>query len=213
MKIWHSVVKNGLLVALLLTLATCKRGPRLAQPIQVQLVMPLNSTVYPEDNFTYTYYDEYNFSYTGTESPHYVGSYDSEKLVEEFKQELIRLCEKNNLILVEGPCDYVLRISDLSMIESLHSEAYTDTCYTPHTTRYVYYSDLKIQATADLYRDGTLLNTWTQKGMATESVKSKTDECGKPKIRWLSRGTSWMITSVAKEIRVRLARAMDDLEG
>ncbi len=207
--IWNKAVFSIALIVLGCGISTCKRGPKLSHPLEVQLIMPAESTVYPLDNFQIT--DEYGS--TSYVSPDYVYDYTSSKLIAEFKTNLTDILAKNNIILVDYATTYHLTITDLKMLESLDYENYIDSCSVVPVTRRVYYSNVTVMATAKLYYGSLLIGNWTQKGYGYERVRTKTDDCGEPKVKSIVCGPSCLVNRVAKEVRVRVAKELKDREG
>ncbi len=195
--------------ALSVCLISCKKGKKLKHEVAVQFVTTANSGVYPEDYFPL--FDPYDWNEI-PQYPSYVHDYSSEQIAAQFNTKLTSYLNKNNVMLQSDTAGYVLYIDVMDLSESIERQSYIDSCSWDYSMAYVYKSSLRFLVTATLYKNGILVDSWSKEANSWESIKSKRDDCNKPKVRSIIRGTSWLIDQVAKELRVRISKKMFELE-
>lgn len=192
-----------------LTFLACKKGKVLPNIIQVHFDGIEHAGIYPEGNFEL--FDQNNQA-IGTYMPNYVSGMNSSSYAQQFNDELRRLLKKNNIELTSEPAAYDLKINGFYVEESLNKTSYIDSCSFGSPTAFVYYSDLKVHASISLFKNGFSIDTFEKNAYATETVKSKTDNCNKPKIRSALYGPEGLSKRVAKELRVQISKKMYELE-
>jgi hypothetical protein len=191
-------------------LISCKKGKTLKHDVAVQFITTTNSGIYPE-----SFFPPFNPN-DPTETAHsanYAHEYSKEQIAEQFNSKLKSCLNKNNLFLQEDSAAYVLIITGMNLSENLKRESYIDSCGPNYPIDYVYYSDLQFSISAELYKNGILLNTFSEKGNSHDVLRSKKDECNAPKIFHMIRSTSSLVDQVAKELRVHVSKKLFDLEG
>ncbi len=189
----------------------CRKGKNLPDVIYVHYEGPTIAHQYPTDAFDK--FDPYDFD-EPLQYPDYIYLSDSDDLANEFNETLIRLLEKNNIILTTEPAEYTLHIGSLSVGEGLNRHSYVDSCASIWDTEpsYVYYSDLSASVTATLRKNGAYINDWNRNATSSEKVRDKTDGCNCPKIRSIWRKPSSLVSQLASEIRMKVSRQIYDLE-
>ena len=197
------------ILALCLCLISCKKGKKLKHEVAVQFVSGSAADVYPADYFPL--FDPYDWNEV-PQSPAYAHDYSEEEIASMFNKDLTNYLKKNNVMLQADTAGYVLYINTMNLSESLERESYIDSCSFDNSTAYVYESSLKFQVTATLYKNGILVGSWSRVANSRESIKNKRDDCNKPRVRGIVRGTSWLVNQVAKELRVRISKKMYELE-
>jgi len=197
------------ILALSVCLFSCKKGKKLKHEVAVQFITVSNSGIYPEGYFPPFDPNDWNEI---PQAPRYAHDYSSEQIAAQFNSKLISCLNKNNIILQSDTADYVLYIDAMNLNESIERESYIDSCSWNNSIAYVYKSSLKFIVTASLYKNGVLIDSWSKEANSWESIRSKRDDCNKPKVRYIIRGTGSLVDQVAKELRVRISKKMYELE-
>lgn len=195
--------------ALSVCLISCKKGKKLKHEVAVQFITTIESGVYPEDHFPPFDPNDWN---EVPQYPRYAHDYSADQIAAQFNSKLTSLLNKNNVVLQNDTAEYVLYINSMNLSESIERQSYIDSCSWNNPIAYVYKSSLRFTVTASLYKNGVLVDSWSKEANSWESIRSKRDNCNKPKVRTIVRGTSWLVDQVAKELRVRISKKMYELE-
>lgn len=195
-------------ILLLLLSLSCRKGKVLPGPIYVEYHDVTKACVSPQGAFGQ--FDPYAI-YEAPQYPEYVDTSDAQSYANNFNTTLKTALEKNNVYLSETPSDYKLQVTSLCVNESRHRQSYYDSCSS--NTNYVYFSDLEAVVYASLFKNGVLIDSWNRHTASHESVRSKLDSCGEPKVRRVLCGINCLLDRLAKELRAKVSTAIYTNEG
>lgn len=197
------------LFALFLVFTSCRKGKVLPNPLYVHFEGFEKIEISPNGDFP-----PFNpLDLNETSHPRqYVNYLDSSSEALTFKKDLSDLLKKNNVFLTSDTAAYEIKLT-VGITEGINRQSYADSCMFMNPIAYVYYSDLHVYADVTLYKYGQFLKSWSFTNSSTETVRSKTDGCNKPKIRSVLCGTDCLMEKLEKQIRYNLANELYFLEG
>jgi len=189
--------------------AGCRKGKKLPHVVYVHYEGVSSIGIWPQGPFDPI--DPYNL-FEPVHYPSYVSVSDADYLMDQFDKDLAAFLKKNNVVLTSDPADYTLTITNLSVTESLSYSSYIDSCSWDYSTAYVYYSKLHSQVNATLTRKGGYVGSWERNGFSEERVRDKRGSCNEPYIGSIQRDPDDLVSQMARELRVKVANKLYDLE-
>ncbi len=199
-----------LLILLVAVLSGCRKGKKLPEVVYVHYDGVSSVGIWPQGPFDPI--DPFD-SYEPVHYPSYVFVSDADYLADGFDKDLAAYLKKNNVILTSDPAEYTLTITNLSVTESLSYASYTDSCSWDYSTAYVYYSKLHSTVNATLTRNGGYVGSWERNGFSEERVRDKRGSCNEPYIGNIKRDPRDLVGQMARELRVKIANKLYDLEA
>lgn len=198
-----------ILFTLLLIFTSCRKGKVLPEPLYVHFEGFDKIGIHPNSDFPP--FNPLDLNET-THARQYVDVLDSSEEALTFKKDLTDLLKKNNVFLTSDTAAYEIKLT-VGITEGINRQSYVDSCTFMNPIAYVYYSDLHVYADVRLYKYGQFLKSWNFTNSSTETVRSKTVGCNKPKIRSVLCGTGCLMEKLEKQIRYNLANELYFLEG
>ncbi|MFT5780288.1 MAG: hypothetical protein ACI837_003249 [Crocinitomicaceae bacterium] len=201
MKMLNLLLIVSIVAFIAITSSSCRKGRNL--PVNVPVFI---DTTGIQAHASEIYVEEYGIELE------YITERMREDLVQAFYQDLQYYLKKNNCVKGDENSDYSVRVNRISLIETISTKSYVDSCATNSsgylTYDNVYLSELSYSSDIQVFKKGGILL-----GVYNELISKKEKTCGKnrcnePRVRGILLGAAGMRKRGTKSQRANITKAI-----